>query len=423
MRLTFFLTLLLVTFIVDFISAENVFFVKNVDNGFRRLRVSADVQEERGASESVAKLISGLKGSGHDTVAKLQKILASNPALKATDEEVAKVSILVKKANAGDGIGFTDVQMANLAKNFASLQKQAQLSDEQVYQMAKVLADAKRLEDVIKLGDGEVAKVIEMFKKASAGAGGVKFADDELASVGRIFAVGQKRAGLSDDQVSKLSKMFSEADMADDIFKATDDEVAKMSVLVKKANAGDGVGLTDDQVAGFAMIFASAQRTAQLTDDQAFKLVKLIVDAKRLDDIVAVSDDEAAKVIEMFKKANAGASGVKFTDDELVNMGRVFAGAQKRASLSDDQVNNLVKLFTEAKKANKISDESVTKLSQELVPVAKDKKSWSTMKKVIVGTLGATVGIAVIAGVVKLASRDSTTPPPDTATASTSGSA
>ncbi|POM77226.1 Hypothetical protein PHPALM_5421, partial [Phytophthora palmivora] len=228
--------------------------------------------------------------------------------------------------------------------------------------------------------------------------GGAMLADDELVKMGKAFAAAQKGAGLNDDQVSKLSKMFSGADFADDALKITDDEAAKTFELVKKANAGDGVGLNDGEVAALAIAFASAQKTVQLTDDQVFKLSKMIADQMKVKEAAKVSDDEVAKVSEIFKKANAGATGeVKYTDAELAMFGKSFAAAQKGASLSDEQVGNLAKLFAGVKQATTTSDENVAKLSQELVVVAqKDKKSWSTLKKVIVGTLGVSVGGAVI---------------------------
>ncbi|POM75433.1 Hypothetical protein PHPALM_7467 [Phytophthora palmivora] len=429
MRLTSFLVLFAATFVVvsaDSTGTKSVFFTKSVDSAFRRLRMSTDVQEERGTYDEVAKLILGLKGSGHDSMAKLQKIFANlNPALKATDEEVAKVSTVVKKANTGAGVGLTDDEVTKLAKTFASAQKSAQLTDDQVSKLSKMFADAKRVKEAGTVSDDEVTKLSEMIKKASAGAGGAKFTDDELATVSKVFAAGQKQADLSDDQVSKVSKMFSEADMADDAFKATDDAVARMSDLVKKANGGDGVGLTDDEVAALAKAFASTQKSAQLTDDQVSKLSKMFADAKKLDDVAKISDNEVAKVTEMLKKVNAGATGrAKFNDDQVTNMARAFATAQKGAGLSDDQVNNLAKLFTEAKKANKISDKSIAKLSQELLVVAqKDKKSWFTMERVIAATLGAIIGGTVIHIIREWMSRDSPTPTAAISATSTTGSA
>ncbi|POM62899.1 hypothetical protein PHPALM_27876, partial [Phytophthora palmivora] len=117
MRLTSFLGLLLATFVVmciGFTSADNIF-AKNVNNGLRRLHMSYHVQEERGPSDAFAKLMSGLM-SGDDAVAKLSKIIAnSDSAFKATDDEVAKMSVLIKKANAGNGIGLTDDEIAKFA--------------------------------------------------------------------------------------------------------------------------------------------------------------------------------------------------------------------------------------------------------------------------------------------------------------------
>ncbi|POM57990.1 Secreted RxLR effector peptide protein [Phytophthora palmivora] len=220
-----------------------------------------------------------------------------------------------------------------------------------------------------------------------------------------------------DDALAKLSKIFVKPDSR---FHIADDEVAKMSVLVKKVNADYGLTMADDEVAKFAKTFAVAKQTAQLTDDQVIMLTKGIADAKKAKEAATVSNEEVAKVSEVFKNANAGATGgAKFTDDELVKIGKGFAVAQKEAGLSEIQVTRLAKLFAAAKQATTTSDESVAKLSQELAVVAqKDKKSWSTLKKVIVGTLGVTVGGAVIYGTVKLTTKDSATVAPATSTSS-----
>ncbi|POM65730.1 Secreted RxLR effector peptide protein [Phytophthora palmivora] len=216
-----------------------------------------------------------------------------------------------------------------------------------------------------------------------------------------------------DNALAKLSKIFVKPNSR---FHIADDEVAKMSVLVKKVNADNGVTMADDEVAKFAMTFAVAKQTAQLTDDQVMKLSKSIADAKKVN-----SDEEVAKVSVVFKNANAGATGgAKFTDDELAKISKGFAAAQKEAGLSDMQdmqVARLAKLFAAAKQATTTRDESIAKLSQVLAVVAqKDKKSWSTLKKVIVGTLGVTVGGAVIYGTVKLITKDSASVAPTTTT-------
>ncbi|POM81391.1 LOW QUALITY PROTEIN: Secreted RxLR effector peptide protein [Phytophthora palmivora] len=384
-----FLTLIVSTIVVicvGFTSAENV---QNVDTGFRQLRVSARVQEERGF-DALSKLVPNLMG-GDDVLNNLAKIFI-NPGtkFKIADEEVAKMSVLVKKANAGNGVTMTDDEVAKFAKTFVAAKQTAQLTDDQVFKLSQSIAHANRLPN-----DNEVVKVFDMFKKANAGAtGGALFTDD----VGKAFTAAQKEASLSDDQVSQLSKIFSNADIADDALKLTDDGLTKMMGLIKKANADDGVVLADDELAKFAIAFGSAQKNTQLTDDQVMKLSKMIAGSKKVKEAVKVTDDEVAKVSEVFKKANAAAmGGAKFTDDELIKIGKGFAVAQKEAGLSDKQMARLAKLFAAAKQANTTSDENVLKLSQELAVVAqKDKKSWSTLKKVIVGTLGVNIGGVVI---------------------------
>ncbi|POM74218.1 Aggrecan core protein Cartilage-specific proteoglycan core protein [Phytophthora palmivora] len=419
MRLTFLLSLIVTTFIlinVGFTSAENV---DNIDNGFRRLHAPTHVQEERGPGDIVAKFISVLKGGDDEVVAKLAKKFANpDSAFRLTDDEVAKMSVLVKKANAGDGVGLTDDEVAKFAKAFASAKKSAQLTDDQVIKLSKMIAiDSKKVKDAAKVSDDEVAKVSEMFKKANTGTtGGALFTDD----VGKAFTAAQKEASLSDDQVSQLSKIFSNADIADDALKLTDDELSKMMGLIKKANADDGIVLADDELAKFAVAFGSAQKSAKITDDQVLKLSKMIASSKKVEEAVKVSDEEVAKVTEMFKKANAEATGkAKFTDDELAKIGKGFAAAQKGAGLSDEQVGKLAQLYTEAKQVASLSGPQIFKLSRELAIVAlKDKKSWSILKKVMVGTLGVSVSAAVIYATVKLVTKDSAPIGPTTTTSS-----
>ncbi|POM64846.1 Secreted RxLR effector peptide protein [Phytophthora palmivora] len=411
MRRTF-LTLIVATIVAisdGFTSAENVQIIDN-----RRLRVSARVQEERGF-DALSKLVPNLMG-GDDALAKLSKIFVKpDSRFHIADDEVAKMSVLVKKANANNGVTMADDEIAKFAMTFAAAKQTAQLSDDQVMKLSNRIAHSNKLKEAAKVGDDEVVKVSELFKKSNAGTtGGALFTDD----VGKAFTAAQKEASLSDDQVSQLSKIFSNADIAGDALKLSDDEVNKMMGLIKKANADDGIVLADDELAKFGVAFATAQKSAKITDDQVLKLSKMIAGSKKVKEAVTVSDDEVAKVSEVFKKANSGAlGGAKFTDDELAKISKGFALAQKEAGISDIQMARLAKLFAGAKQATATSDENVLKLSQELAAVTqKDKKSWSTLKKVIVSVLGITIGGAVIYTVVKLTTKDSASVAPTTTT-------
>ncbi|KAG1710589.1 hypothetical protein DVH05_013313 [Phytophthora capsici] len=215
-------------------------------------------------------------------------------------------------------------------------------------------------------------------------------------------------AQLSDDQAAKMAKILTNPEKARAAFLVSDDEVARMSTIVKKANAEAGV--VDDDVASLAKVFAAAQKSTKATDDQVVAIAKIMANAKKAEEAAKAADDEVLKVSEMFKVATGRASGAaKFTDDEVAKLSKALVEAQKGAALTDNQVAKLVKMFTEAKHVSSLSDKQVAKLAKELVPVAtKDKKSWSTMKKVVVGTLGVTAGAAVIYAVVKLTSGPST---------------
>ncbi|POM70999.1 Putative RxLR effector [Phytophthora palmivora] len=348
MRLNFFLALIIASLIcVDCISAESNTAAKYVDNGFRQLRLPADIQEERGATDSITKIFSSLKsgdkifagtknakatvsddvaaevsamfklanvrapggakytddqmtkigqavtaiqrkaGLSDDQVSKLSKIFTSSGStLKATDNEVASMAVLVNKANAGDGVGLTPKEVTLFAKTFAAAQKSVQLTDDQVLKLSKLIADVKKTKATAVVSDDVAAEVTAMFKLANVRApGGAKYTDDQMTKIGQAVTAIQRKAGLSDDQVSKLSKIFTSSGST---LKATDNEVASMTVLVNKANAGDGVGLTPKEVTSFAKVFAAAQKSAQLTDDQVLKLSKLIADVKKA--------NEAAKV-------------------------------------------------------------------------------------------------------------------------------
>ncbi|POM80885.1 Eukaryotic/viral aspartic protease, active site [Phytophthora palmivora] len=384
MRHTF-LALIVATIVVisdGFTSAENIQIIDN-----RRLRVSARVQEERGF-DALSKLVPNLMG-GDDALAKLSKIFV-NPGtkFKIADEEVAKMSVLVKKANAENGVTMADDEVAKFAMTFAAAKQTAQLSDAQVLKLSNSIAHSNKLKEAAKVGDDEVVKASELFKKSNAGAiGGALFTDD----VGKAFTAAQKEASLSDDQVSQLSKIFSNADIADDVLKLTDDEVNKMMGLIKKANAENGVVLADDELAKFAIAFGSAQKSAKITDGQVLKLSKMIAGSKKVKEAVTVSDDEVAKVSEVFKKANAGAlGGAKFTDDELAKISKGFAVAQKEAGISDIQMQRIMQIL-------------------HLCICEQDIGS-------IVSVLGITIGGAVIYTVVKLTTKDSASVAPTTTT-------
>ncbi|KAK1944786.1 hypothetical protein P3T76_003319 [Phytophthora citrophthora] len=182
-----------------------------------------------------------------------------------------------------------------------------------------------------------------------------------------------------------------------------------MTALVKKANAEGGIA--EDKVTKFAMVLAAAKKRAKATDDQVFNIAKMMANAKKTNEAIKASDDEVRKVSDMFKTAAGGATGaVKYTDDEVAKLSQSLAGAQQGAALTDKQVAKVVKMFTEAKQVTSLNKRQTTKLAQELVLVAvKDKKSWSTLKKVIMATLGVTAGGAVIYGVVKLTSSPAST--------------
>ncbi|KAG7376724.1 hypothetical protein PHYPSEUDO_012850 [Phytophthora pseudosyringae] len=65
----------------------------------------------------------------------------------------------------------------------------------------------------------------------------------------RVFALAQKGAGITDDQVTKLAKMVA------DTKKVSDEEY------------------TDDELAKLSKAFAAAQKKAALSDDQVANLV------------------------------------------------------------------------------------------------------------------------------------------------------
>ncbi|POM67191.1 Hypothetical protein PHPALM_16856 [Phytophthora palmivora] len=199
---------------------------------------------------------------------------------------------------------------------------------------------------------------------------------------------------------------------SDSILKGADDEVARMTDFLKKANAGEGVGFTDDELIKVANSLVVAQKNVKFSDDQMIKLSKGIVDAKKAAEAARNSDDEVAKISVMLTKANSKASdGAKYTDDELLQLSKAFLEMQKTAGFSDKQLKKMAQLFAQTKQATTSTDESVVKLSQELVELAqKDKKSWSTLKKVIVSVLGISVGGAVIYTTVKLSNKDSPSP-------------
>ncbi|KAL3671291.1 hypothetical protein V7S43_003223 [Phytophthora oleae] len=297
MRLSFFLTLLLATFVascIGFSSAENVAVAPKIDNGARRLRQSVEVQEERGIGDALAGAVTSMK--------------------------------------------------------------------------AKFTTNSGKLAEGLKT-----------------------------------------TAQLSDDQAAKLAKILTNPEKARKAFLVSDDEVARMSTIIKKANAEAGV--VDDEVATVAKVFAAAQKTAKATDDQVVAIAKMMANAKKAEAAAKASDDEVRKVSEMFKIATGRASGAaKYTDDEVAKLSKGLAEAQKGAALTDNQVAKIVKTFTEAKQISSLSKKQVAKLAAELAPVAKkDPKSWSTLKKVIVATLGVTGGAAVIYGVVKLTSSPAST--------------
>ncbi|POM67190.1 Hypothetical protein PHPALM_16857 [Phytophthora palmivora] len=213
----------------------------------------------------------------------------------------------------------------------------------------------------------------------------------------------------SDDAVTKLSKVLSKSDST---LKGADDEVARISIFLKKANAGEGVGFTDDELIKVAEALAVTQKNARFSDDQLTQFAKGIVDAKKAREAARNSDDEVAKISAIFAKANSKAKdGAKYTNDEVIELGKAFAAIQRSAGFGDEQMKVLAKMFAQAKQATTSTDESVVKLSQELVELAqKDKKSWSTLQKVLLSALGVTVGGAVIVMTVKLATKDSTPP-------------
>ncbi|KAK1944790.1 hypothetical protein P3T76_003323 [Phytophthora citrophthora] len=228
---------------------------------------------------------------------------------------------------------------------------------------------------------------------------------------GKLVEGLKSTAQFSDDQVAKFVKILTNPEKARKSFLVGDDEVARMSTIIKQANAEAGVA--DDQVATLAKVFAAAQKSAKATDDQVITIAKMMANAKKMEVAVKASDDEVRKVSEMFKIATGRAKGAaKYTDDEVAKLSKGLAEAQKGAGLTDNQVAKLVKLFTEAKQVTSLSNKQLTKLTHELVPVAaKDKKSWSTLKKLIVATLGVAAGGTVIYGVVKLTSSPATTAP------------
>ncbi|KAG1710580.1 hypothetical protein DVH05_013306 [Phytophthora capsici] len=227
-------------------------------------------------------------------------------------------------------------------------------------------------------------------------------------SSGKLVEGLKTTAQLSDDQAAKMTKILTNPEKAQKAFLVSDDEIARMSTIVKKVNAE--VGVVGDDVATAARAFAVMQKGVKATDDQVVAFAKVMANAKKAEAAAKAADDEVLKVSEMFKVATGRASGAaKFTDDEVAKLSKTLVEAQKEAALTDKQLAKLVKLLTEGKQVTSLSDKQIVRLAKELVPVAtKDKKSWSTMKKVIVGALGVTAAAAVIYAVVKLTKGSST---------------
>ncbi|POM58328.1 Secreted RxLR effector peptide protein [Phytophthora palmivora] len=199
---------------------------------------------------------------------------------------------------------------------------------------------------------------------------------------------------------------------SESILKAADDEVTSVKLLLKKVNGGEGVGFTDEELFKIAKSLTVAQKQVKFSDEQLANFAKGIVDAKKAAEAARNSDDEVVKISEMLTKANSKAKdGAKYTDDQLLELSKALSEIQKTAGFSDKQMKKMTQLFAQTKQATTSTDESVVKLSQELVELAqKDKKSWSTLKKVIVSVLGVSVGGAVIYTTVKLATKDSPSP-------------
>ncbi|KAG1710637.1 hypothetical protein DVH05_013361 [Phytophthora capsici] len=109
---------------------------------------------------------------------------------------------------------------------------------------------------------------------------------------------------------------------------------------------------------------ADAVKTAaQLSDDQAAKIAKVLTTSDKARAAFLVSDDEIARMSTLIKKANAEAGVV---DDEVANLGRLFAAAKRSAKATDDQVVAIAKVMANAKKADavvKASDNDVRKVS------------------------------------------------------------
>ncbi|KAK1944782.1 hypothetical protein P3T76_003315 [Phytophthora citrophthora] len=352
MRLSFFLFVVLATVVascIGFSSAENVALNPKTDTGARRLRQSVVI-------EPVAKSVKDI--------------------VREIEEKISK----------------------NAGKLTSGLKKTAQLSDDQAAKITKVLSNSEKAKAAIQVSDDQIVRVSTLIKNANG------VADDDVAKLAVVLASAQKGAKATDDQAAKIAKVLLNSEKAKAAMRISDDEIARVSTMIKKANAE--VGVADDDVAKLAGLFAVAQKSAKATDDQVFAIAKWMANAKKVGAVGQASDDEVRKVTEMFKTATGRATGAaKLTDDEVARLSKALAEAQKGAALTDKQVAKLVKMFTEAKQVTSPSNKQLTLLAQELVPVAtKDKKSWSTLKKVIVATLGAAGGAAVIYTVVKLAS-------------------
>eukprot|EP00644_Phytophthora_capsici_P011422 jgi/Phyca11/18476/fgenesh1_pg.PHYCAscaffold_37_\ len=210
MRLSFFLLVLVITFVacIGVTQAENT---SKLDNG-RRLRLSVEDEEERDLTSATTGILSGVKKAAlfsDDQAAKFAKVLTNSNKARASllvsDDELVRVTNLIKKANTD--AAFADDEVAKLAKIFAAAQKSADATDDQVMAIVKILANSKKVGAVAKASDDEVRKVSEMFKVAANGAAGAaKYTDDEVLKLSKALAEVQKGAALTDKQVAKVAQ-------------------------------------------------------------------------------------------------------------------------------------------------------------------------------------------------------------------------
>ncbi|KAK1944783.1 hypothetical protein P3T76_003316 [Phytophthora citrophthora] len=240
MRLSYFLTVLVVTFVasIGFAYAESFSTLAHATRGSPPL---TEDREDRDIGSVITTVISSLKGKltsklaeaaklGDGQAARLSKIL-TNPdkaraALKVSDDEIAQMATLIKKANAE--AGRADDQVTKYATAFAAMKKGAKASDEQVSSMIKFWANGKRTTEALKASDDEVRKVSDMFKTATGRAtGAAKFTDDEVAKLSKGLVQAQKGAALTDRIVNMVTEAKQLAAMSQPLRK---DQVEKLAL-------------------------------------------------------------------------------------------------------------------------------------------------------------------------------------------------